>query len=84
MPGWRNWQTRTFEGRVGNPPHTSSSLVPGTIFFAKPHGSIDTGENDATLEIAILSTLRSYSIWGGDGFFFMYRWFHLNPIIVEQ
>lgn len=31
---WRNWQTRTFEGRVGNP-RTSSSLVPGTIIFKK-------------------------------------------------
>ena len=25
MRGWRNWQTRTFEGRVGN--HTGSSPV---------------------------------------------------------
>jgi len=30
MPRWRNWQTRTFEGRMGN--RTGSSPVLGTNF----------------------------------------------------
>ena len=41
MRPWRNWQTRTFEGRVGD--RTSSSLVGRTIMkCVRRNTSFDT------------------------------------------